>query len=125
VSYRWQMGILVLILMNSQETDPILRDMPSRNSRIREAEREAQQHNRTHRLRRLKAFAVGISAVVTMGFWWLVSGAVASTQTTATQTTGTLSTQAFGNDGGAFFGGSSGQLGGSTFQRPMLRSGGS
>jgi len=111
--------------MNSQETATILRDMPSRNSRIREAEREAQQHNRTHRLRRLKAFAVGISAVMTMGFWWLVSGAVASTQATTTQSTGTLSTQPFG-DSGAFFSGSSGSsLGGSSFQRPMLRSGGS
>lgn len=120
------MGILVSILMNSQETEPILRDMPSRNSLIRDAEREAQQQHRTHRLRRLKAVAVGISAVMTMGFWWLVSGAVASTQSTATQTTGTLSTQPFGDDGGAFFGGASGQsLGGSTFQRPMLRSGGS
>lgn len=120
------MGILVVILMNSQETARILRHMPSRNSRLREAEREAQQHHRTHRLRRLKAFAVGISAVMTMGFWWLVSGAVASTQTTATQTTGTLSAQPFGDTGGSFFGSSSGQsLGGSTFQRPMLRSGGS
>lgn len=61
-----------------------------------------------------------------MTFWWLVTGAVASAQTTPAQTN-TVTIQPFGDAGGSFFGGSSGPtLGGSSgIQRPMLRSGGS
>jgi hypothetical protein len=96
--------------------------MPSRNAR-RRAEQRPDHHGR---LRRLKGVAIGASALLTMTFWWLVTGAVAQAQTTPTQTT-TSAAQPFGDEGGSFFGGSSGpSLGRSTgFGQPMLRSGGS
>lgn len=61
-----------------------------------------------------------------MSFWWLVTGAVASAQTTPAQTN-TVTSQPFTNNGGSFFGGSSGPTLGTSsgIQRPMLRSGGS
>ena len=96
--------------------------MPSRNS----VKRAAKRVDHSGRLRRLKGIAIGLSAVLSMAFWWLVTGTVATAQTTPVQTTDPFATQPF-NNGGSFFGGSSGSsLGGATsFQRPMLRSGGS
>ncbi len=96
--------------------------MPSRNSRKRSAARV----DHTPRLRRLKGIAVGISALLTVGFWTLVSSAVAGTQVAPAQTTTTITTQPFGDDDSSFFGGTSNpSLGSSSVQRPMIRSGGS
>jgi len=60
-----------------------------------------------------------------MGFWWLVSGAVAA-QTASTAPNTTLTQPAFSSNG-SFFGGASGPSlsGGITAQRPRLRTGGS
>lgn len=97
--------------------------MPSRNSRKRSAARV----DHKPRLRRLKGIAIGMSALLTVAFWTLVSSAVAGTQATPAQTTSSVTTQPFGDDNGSFFGGSSNpSLGGSSsIQRPMIRSGGS
>ena len=97
--------------------------MPSRNSQKRAAKRV----DHTGRLRRLKGIAVGISALLTVGFWALVSSAVASTQSTPAQsTTPAVTTQPFGDDGSSFGEPSNPSLGGSSsVQRPMTRSGGS
>lgn len=97
--------------------------MPSRNSRKRAEKRV----DHSGRLRRLKAVAVGTSAVLGMSLWWLVTGAVASSQTTASASSASTFTNQSFEDQGSFFGAASGPtLGsGSTFQRPMLRSGGS
>ena len=75
------------------------------------------------RLRRLKGVAIGVSATLALGFWWLVSGAVASTgqqaATTSQQNGGSVTdpTQTFFGSGSA--------LGSASGQVPMLRSGGS
>jgi hypothetical protein len=96
--------------------------MPSRNS----LKRAAKRVDHTGRLRRLKGIAVGISAVLAMAFWSLVSGAVASAQATPAQAT-SVTSQPFGDDAGSFFGGTSNPSLGSSSgaQRPMIRSGGS
>jgi hypothetical protein len=95
--------------------------MPSRNSRRRAANR-VDHHGR---LRYLKGVSIGLSAIFSMGFWWLVSGAVAA-QNAPAASNNAITQPAFANNG-SFFGGASGPSlsGGITAQRPRLRTGGS
>jgi hypothetical protein len=76
----------------------------------------------TERLRRLKGIAVAGSAVAALGFWSLVSGAVAAASTPAP--TAVAQPIVRTSSGSAFFGGGS-SLGSGTSYAPVTRSRGS
>jgi hypothetical protein len=76
------------------------------------------------RLRVLKGVAVGASAALALGLWWLVGGVVASNGQAATPTTVQPLPGGEEDSQGSFFGSGS-SLGSGAGQVPLLRSGGS
>lgn len=93
--------------------------MPSQHVHAPDARRIVMNH----RLRRLKVMILGGTAVVTVGAWSLVAGAVAAVNTPATPQPVTPTVTV--NRGDGFFGGGTSSLGTGVGQRPVARSRGS